>query len=136
MKNTLKVFAGLIVLFLGFTSCSKETGESLGRDAINNIIRSGDWEKQTKTVWVGDAEGVTTEMLEEGWYLEFTNENLAWTFRGDKTAFSVDYQLVNPKTMIYDGVEYGIQENIIGSINKITLIHEEGGTKTQIVFQR
>lgn len=137
MKNTIKVLACVIVLFLGFTSCSKETGESLGRDAVNNIIRSGKWTQQTKTVWIGEAAGVTTEMLEEGEYLEFTKENKVWIYNTeDGLARSVPYELTNPKTMMYDGVEYGIQENIIGSINQLTLIHQSDGTKTQIVFRR
>lgn len=137
MKNNMKTWAWVLVLFLGFTSCSKETGESLGKDAVNNIIRSGKWTQQTQTVWIGDEAGVTTELLEEGAYVKFTKDNKVWTYDlNDNQATAVSYQLLNPKTMEYDGVEYGIKENIIGSINQITLIHEEEGTKTQIVFHR
>lgn len=137
MKTIGKI--GLVLAFLAVSlSCSKETIDNIGRDTVLNIIRTGNWTKQVKTTRIGGevATVYTEEMLESGDRLEFKSDGRAWTYRADGSGTSVPYSMPTTKQMIYDGVTYTIQETMTGTIRKMTLVHEEGQTKVEIVFER
>jgi hypothetical protein len=135
LKNWMFVLLGVIVV--GLASCSKETVDNMGRDTALNIIRTGNWERWTKTVSGSPTVelNVTREMMEQGESLNFDKDG-AWHKKKDNTAVSYDYSMPDSKTMIFDGVEYQIQENIVSSISKLTLINQNGGVKTTMVFKR
>ena len=134
-KNWMLLLLGVIAV--GLTSCSKETVDSIGRDTALNIIRTGSWERWTKTVSGNSVAELnfSREMMEQGETLNFDKDG-AWHKKKDKSAVSYDYSMPDPKTMIFDGVEYKIQENIISTISKLTLIHQEGAVKTTMIFKR
>lgn len=134
MRITLYSLIALILISLG--SCSKETLNSAEKDIVKNVIRTGKWNRLTKTVTTGDAPGVSTELLTDGAYLEFKSDNRAWIYQPGGVASSVPYNVVDTRVMEYDGLSYRIQENIIGKISTMTLRHESEGTRTELVFKR
>ncbi len=137
MKTIGKI--GLVLALLAVSvSCSKETIDNIGRDTVLNIIRTGNWTKQVKTTRIGGdmATVYTEEMLGSGDRLEFKSDGRAWTYRADGNATSVPYSMPTTKQMIYDGVNYAIQETLTGTVRKMTLVHEEELTKVEIVFER
>lgn len=134
-KNWMLLLLGVIAV--GMTSCSKETVDNIGRDAALNIIRTGNWERWTKTV-AGNSVGelnVTREMMEQGETLNFDKDG-AWHKKKDKSAVAYDYSMPDSKTMIFDGVEYKIQENIVSTVSKLTLVNQQGVIKTTMVIKR
>lgn len=138
MKNYLKIFGLIAVVLIGFTACSEETITSAEKDIVNNVLRTGNWRSLTKTI-SGDGEtGITTELIPEGGRLEFKSDGRAWTYEaGDNAAAtSVPYRVIATKEMEFDGVTYDIQENIVGKINTLTLINDDGVTETKLVFKR
>jgi len=98
-KNWLLLLLGVIAV--GMTSCSKETVDSIGRDAALNIIRTGSWERWTKTVSGSSVAelNVTREMMEQGETLNFDKDG-AWHKKKDKSAVAYDYSMPDPKTMV------------------------------------
>ncbi|MFB5944415.1 hypothetical protein [Albibacterium profundi] len=138
MKNYLKIFGLIAVVMIGFTACSEETITSAEKDIVNNVLRTGNWRSLTKTI-SGDGEnGIPTELIPEGGRLEFKSDGKAWIYEaGDNaSATSVSYRVIATKEMEFDGVTYVIQENIVGKINTLTLINNEGATETKLVFKR
>lgn len=137
MKTLTKIGMLVALMVLGL-SCSKETLDNIGRDTVLNIIRTGNWTKQVKTTRIGDdvAAVYTEQMLQEGERLEFKSDGRAWTYRPDGSATSVPYSMPTTKIMVYDGVEYDIQETLTGTIRKMTLVHEEELTRVEIVIER
>lgn len=135
MKNYLKIFGLIAVVLIGFTACSEETITSAEKDIVNNVLRTGNWRSLTKTISTDGEIGITTELIPEGGRLEFKSDGKAWIYDGDN-ASSVSYRVIATKEMEYDGVTYVIQENIVGKINTLTLINDEGATKTKLVFNR
>ena len=134
-KNWMFLLVGVITI--GIVSCSKETIDSVGRDTALNVIRTGNWERWTKTVSgnpVGEL-NVTQEMMVQGETLNFDKDG-AWHKKLDKSAVAYDYSMPDSKTMIFDGVEYQIQENIVSTVSKLTLVNQEGAVKTTMVFKR
>lgn len=135
MKKYLKTFALIAIVIVGFTACSEETVTSAEKDLVNNVLRTGNWRHLTKTLTVGDAAGITTELIADGGRLEFKSDNKAWIYEEDD-ARAVPYRVIATKEMEFDGMTYVIQENIVGKINTLTLINNNGGTETKLVFKR
>lgn len=136
MKKQIKLLSLIALILVLFGSCSKETLNSAEKDIVKNVIRTGKWNRLTKTVTVGSAAGITTELLTDGAYLEFKSDNRAWIYQPGGSATSVAYNVVDTRVMEYDGVVYRIQENIIGKISTMTLVNDDEGTRTQLVFKR
>ncbi|WP_118195798.1 hypothetical protein [Albibacterium indicum] len=135
MKKYLKVFGLILVVLIGFSACSEETVTSAEKDIVNNVLRTGNWRSLEKTISSGGEMGITTELITEGGRLEFKSDNKAWFYDGDN-AHSVPYRVIATKEMEFDGMTYVIQENIVGKINTLTLINDEGATQTRLVFKR
>jgi len=138
-KNYVKgiLFALIALMVVGMESCSKETVDSAGRDVAQNIIRTGTWKRQTKTVSTeGATEGVTTEILKEGESINFDKDNKAWTKHVDGTGTSVPYNMPTSRKMTFNGMDYDIKENIVGAISTLTLVNKTGPITTTIVFKR
>lgn len=133
-KNWMFLLVGLITI--GIVSCSKETIDNVGRDTALNVIRTGNWERWTKTVSgnVGELDA-TREMMKQGETLNFDKDG-AWHKKLDKSAVSYDYSMPDSKTMIFDGVEYKIQESIVSTVSKLTLVNQSGAVKTTMIFKR
>lgn len=135
MKMYLKIFGLIAVVLVGLSACSEETVTSAEKDIVSNVLRTGNWRSLIKTVTVGDAAGITTELIAEGGRLEFKSDNKAWFYGGDD-ASAVPYRVVATKEMEFDGMTYVIQENIVGKIQTLTLINDDGATETKLVFKR
>lgn len=136
MKEKFKLYSLIALILLSFGSCSKETLNSAEKDIVKNVIRTGKWNRLTQTVTVGSEPGVNTELLTDDAYLEFKSDNRAWIYQPGGVATSVPYNVLDTRMMEYDGLTYRIQENILGKISTMTLIHEHEGTRTQLVFKR
>lgn len=127
----------LSVLMFGMTSCSKETVDNIGRDTALNIIRTGTWSSWVKTVAGSSIPelNVTTQMLADGETLNFDKDG-AWHKKNGGTAVSHSYSMPTAKSMIFDGVTYDIQENIVGSITTLTLVNKNQAVTTTMIFKR
>jgi len=137
MKQQFKLYSFIALILISFGSCSKETLNSAEKDIVKNVIRTGKWNRLTKTVTTGSEAGISTELLTDDAYLEFKSDNRAWIYQpGGGVATSVPYNVVDTRVMEYDGVTYRIQENIIGKISTMTLVNDSEGTRTQLVFKR
>jgi|SRR5690606_1476402 len=135
MKKYLKIFGLIAIVLIGFTACSEETVNSAEKDIVNNVLRTGNWRSLTKTISGEGDVGIATELISEGGRLEFKSDNKAWFYNGDD-ARAVPYRVIATKEMEFDGLTYVIQENIVGKINTLTLVNNEGSTQTKLVFKR
>lgn len=126
------------VMTLAFTSCSKDTLNSAGRDTALNIIRTGAWKSMIKTIAGSSTPelNVSTELLGEDESINFDKDGRAWVKRVNGTGDSYVYSMPSIKVMVFDGLEYQIQESIIGSISTMTLVNNSGALTTKLVFKR
>ncbi|MHC8948597.1 hypothetical protein [Sphingobacterium hungaricum] len=134
---TLLMLSGFIAV--GLLSCSKETVDSAGRDVALNIIRTGVWEKATKTVSGNTDAGlnITTQLLDDDQTMNFDKDGRAWVkTEGATTQTSYSYSMPTNRKMIFDGTEYSIEESIVQSITTLTLINVTGPVRTQLVIKR
>ncbi len=134
MKNV------LILLFvaIGLASCSKDTLDSIERDTAQNIIRLNKWYDVVKTE-TENGETQTEILVGNGEksYIEFRANGNAYIMQSDQSfADPIPYNMPDNKVMVFDGVRYEIQENIISTITKFTLKNVEGAKTTTIQFKR
>lgn len=138
MKLNTRFLFLIAVVSLAFASCSS-TRNAIGVDTVNGFIRTGKWTKLTKEVYetAGSNTSVNTEVLADGKYLEFKSDNKAHIYSADGAELSsVPYSFTDTKTMVYDGVTYKIQENMVSTITDMTLVSEANGGKTVLKFRR
>ena len=132
-----KLYSLIALILVSFGSCSKETLNSAEKDIVKNVIRTGKWNRLTRTITVGSTPGESIELLTDDAYLEFKSDNRAWFYQpGGGSATSVPYNVVDTRVMDFDGITYRIQENIIGKISTMTLVNESDGVLTELVFKR
>lgn len=129
----------LLFVAIGLASCSKDTLDSIERDTAQNIIRINEWYDVIKTVSVAGTADVYTVLVGTGdsTYMKFQSNNNAYIMKSDKSVLdTIPYKLEGEKVMMFDGVEYQIQESIISTIAKFTLKRVDGPTTTTIQFRR
>lgn len=138
----MKTKGTILVLFIMSTiallSCSKETVDNFGRDAALNIIVTGNWEKATKTISGNEntSLNITTELLGQDEVINFNKDNKAYVRKEGNEMRTYDFSMPTAKEMIFDGVKYAIQENIVQSVSTLTLVNIIGPVRTQIIFKR
>ncbi|MGG5902832.1 hypothetical protein [Sphingobacterium daejeonense] len=134
----MKKFLILGLVALGFSSCSKETIDSAGRDVAQNVIRTGEWKNVVKTVNVARKEVLrdTIAAQSKGTYLDFDKDGFAYVYDGKGGSKSFAYDMPTNKSMNFDKVSYMIKENIIQSTVKFTLQNSSETTTTTIEFKR
>lgn len=127
---------GLVAI--GFSSCSKETLDSAGRDVAQNVIRSFEWTNVVKVEKVGGEEVLRDTIAAEskGTYLDFDKDGFAYVFDGKGGSKSFSYDMPTSKSMNFDKVSYTIKENIIQSTVKFTLENTNQTKTTTIEFKR
>lgn len=127
---------GLVAI--GFSSCSKETLDSAGRDVAQNVIRSFEWTNVVKVEKVGGEEVLRDTIAAEskGTYLDFDKDGFAYVFDGKGGSTSFAYDIPTSKSMNFDNVSYTIKENIIQSTVKFTLENTTQTKTTTIEFKR
>lgn len=139
LTNTFRNWSIILlgVMMFGISSCSKETVDNIGRDAALNIVRTGSWASWTRTVAGSPTPelNVTTQLLAEGETINFDKDG-AWHKKKDGTAVSHSYSMPTASSMVFDGVTYDIQENIVGSITTLTLVNKNAAVTTTMVFKR
>ncbi len=139
MKTLFKLFSLTCVAVLLFTSCSR-TRDAIGLDTINNQIKTGRWTVFEREVYTppSASTGIKTDLLADGQYLKFESNGVAKIYNGDGTATSTSYtySFVDTKTIVLNGETYKIQENFVGTINKMTLVNEGTVSKTVYTIQR
>jgi len=123
------------VFSLGILSCSEDTVDNIGRDTALNIIRANKWFDVVQTTSVAGAISETKVLVGEGGTLEFKSDNFAYVFSDGETV-SYPYTLETNKRMVFDGKTYEIQESIIQTVTRLTLVNNEAGVTTTIVFRR
>ena len=137
MKNIIKLFVLLFISGVVITACSS-TRNAVGVDTINGFVRTGKWTSLTKEVAAPNSNTtIKTDILNEGKYLEFKSDNKAHIYNAAGTELSTaPYHFTDTKTMIYDGVEYKVQENFVSTITTMTLVNESAAGKTVLIFKR
>lgn len=129
---------GAIALF-SFASCSK-TRDGLGLDTIRNNARTGKWEV-IHQIYIGNSsEPITTNNLTEGaGYAEFKSDNKVHFYNSSGVTNPADaktYSFLDTKSILYDGDEFDIQENLAGSFSKMTLQRSTTTGREVYIFQR
>lgn len=133
-RNWMFLLIGFISL--GAFSCSEDTIDNIGRDTALNIIRANKWFDVVKTTSVSGQVDINETLVGEGETLEFKSDNYAYVYKGGGDTRSFAYNLETNKRMVFDGKTYEVQESIIQTVAKITLVSNEGGVRTSIVFRR
>lgn len=128
----------LILGLVSFTllSCSEETVDNIGRDTALNIIRANKWFDVVRTTSVSGQAEISETLVGDGENLEFKSDNFAYVFAGAGQTRSFSYNLETNKRMVFDGKTYEVQESIIQTVTRLTLVNNEGNTRTTIVFRR
>lgn len=122
---------------IGLASCSKETLNSAENDIALNAIRTGEWKNVVKITTTNGTEIKDTLAAEsKGTYLDFDKDGFAYIFDGKGGSKSYAYKIEGAKNMTFDNVLYRINENIIQSTIKFTLIGQESASNTRIEFKR
>lgn len=134
LRNWMFVLVGLVSV--GLFACSEETVDNIGRDTSLNVLRTGTWKTWTVKVEGSDDPGlnITTQMLADGETLNFDKDG-AWHKKSDG-ADKYMYSMPESKVLVFDGVEYNIQENLVGSVTKLTMVHIEGPVTTTMIIKR
>ncbi|KGE14456.1 hypothetical protein DI53_1485 [Sphingobacterium deserti] len=123
------------IFSLGVLSCSEDTVDNIGRDTALNIIRANKWFDVIQTTTISGGTPETKVLVGEGGTLEFKSDNFAYVFTGGETV-SYPYTLETNKRMVFDGKTYEVQESIIQTVTRLTLVNNEAGVTTTIVFRR
>jgi hypothetical protein len=134
-KNKLWTLLIAAIFSLSMLSCSEDTVDNIGRDTALNIIRANKWFDVVKTTTVSGGTPETTVLVAEGETLEFKSDNFAYVFTGGQTV-SYPYLLETNKRMVFDDKTYEVQESIIQTVTRLTLVNNEAGVTTTIVFRR
>lgn len=122
---------------IGLASCSKETLNSAENDIALNAIRTGEWKNVVKITTTNGTEIKDTLAAEsKGTYLDFDKDGFAYIFDGKGGSKSYAYKIEGAKNMTFDNVLYRINENIIQSTIKFTLLGQETASNTRIEFKR
>ena len=125
------------LMAIGLASCSKETLNSAENDIALNAIRTGEWKNVVKITTTNGTEIKDTLAAEsKGTYLDFDKDGFAYIFDGKGGSKSYAYKIEGAKNMTFDNVLYRINENIIQSTIKFTLIGQESASNTRIEFKR
>lgn len=137
MKKGIQLIIAFFVIAGIFTACST-TRNAIGIDTINGFVRTGKWTTLTKEVYApGSNTAIKTHVLTDGQYLEFKNDDKAHVYNSSGTELSShSYRFLDTKTMLYDGVEYKVQENFVSTISIMTLVNESATGKTVLIFNR
>ncbi|GAB3426928.1 hypothetical protein [Niabella aquatica] len=140
MKQFLSSILLIFIVLFGFSSCSK-TRDGLGLDTINNSARVGKWENITYQVYIGtSSEPISSANLTEGAaYAKFQSDNKVHFYNKDgvdNPAEAKTYSFIDTKSIIYDGNEYDIQENLVGSFTKMTLQRTTTTGREVYIFER
>ncbi|GHE28555.1 hypothetical protein [Sphingobacterium griseoflavum] len=133
-KNWMFLIFGLVSF--AFLSCSEDTVDNIGRDTALNIIRANKWFDVVRTVSVAGQADVSETLVADGENLEFKSDNFAYVYAGAGQTRSFPYTLETNKRMVFDGKTYEVQESIIQTVTRLTLVNNEGNIKTTIVFRR
>lgn len=133
-KNWMFLLVGLVSL--GMISCSEDTVDNIERDTALNIIRSNKWFDVVKTTSAADVVDVVDTLVGSGENLEFKSNNFAYVYGPNGETESFSYNLETNKRMIFDNKTYEVQESIIQTVSRITLVNNENGIRTTIVFRR
>lgn len=133
-RNWMFLFVGMILI--GLSSCSKETVDNIGRDTALNIIRSNKWFDVVKTTSKTDEDPVREVLVGEGETMEFKSNGYAYLYKDAGETGSYAYSMPTSKKMIFAGVEYDIQENLVQTVAKFTLVNITGDITTKIEFRR
>lgn len=135
MKKVLYFSFLLMVMAATITSCS-ETRNAMGIDTVNGFIRTGKWTTLTKEVYTSGNTAVKTDILTDSKYIKFEGDGKAHMYdANDNQISTVNYSFNDTKTMMYDGVEYKIQENFVSTVSTMTLV-STGVPKTVLTFKR
>ncbi|MBV2227334.1 MAG: hypothetical protein KUL85_10795 [Sphingobacterium mizutaii] len=125
------------LMAIGLASCSKETLNSAENDIALNAIRTGEWKNVVKITTTNGTEIKDTLAAEsKGTYLDFDKDGFAYIFDGKGGSKSYAYKIEGAKNMTFDNVLYRINENIIQSTIKFTLLGQETASNTRIEFKR
>src|SRR5690606_20588021 len=125
------------LMAIGLASCSKETLNSAENDIALNAIRTGEWKNVVKITTTNGTEIKDTLAAEsKGTYLDFDKDGFAYLFDVKGGSKSYAYKIEGAKNMTFDNVLYRINENIIQSTIKFTLIGQESASNTRIEFKR
>ncbi len=132
------MFICLGIVSLGLVSCSEDTVDNINRDTALNIIRANKWFDVVKTISVAGEDDEREVLVgnEEGDYLEFKSNGFAYVYVANGETESYAYSMPSNKKMVFAGVEYDIQENLIQTITRFTLVNTTNGVTTKIVFRR
>jgi len=133
-RNWMFLFVGMI--WIGLSSCSKETVDNIGRDTALNIIRSNKWFDVVKTTSVAEKADVQVTLVGDGENMEFKSNGYAYVYGAEGETRSYSYSMPTTKKMNFDGVEYDIQENLVQTVAKFTLVNITGDITTKIEFRR
>ncbi|NGM65667.1 hypothetical protein [Sphingobacterium sp. SGR-19] len=133
-RNWMFLFVGMILI--GLSSCSKETVDNIGRDTALNIIRSNKWFDVVKTTSVAGTADVRVTLVGDGENMEFKSNGYAYVYGAEGETSSYSYSMPTSKKMVFDNMEYDIQENIIQTVAKFTLVNTTGSATTKIEFRR
>jgi|SRR5690606_21206344 len=138
MKQFTLFVLGVIALFT-FAACSK-TRDGLGLDTINNAARTGKWEVTYQVYLGSSSEPATSTLLTEGdGYAEFKSDNKVHFYNTDgveNPSEAKTYSFLDTKSILYDGNEFSIQENLAGSFSKMTLQRSTTTGREVYIFQR
>ncbi|TYP91798.1 hypothetical protein BC792_11845 [Sphingobacterium allocomposti] len=134
IKNWLVLLVGVATLAL--VSCSEETVDNIERDTALNIIRANKWFDVVKTTSVAGQADVTEVLVGDGENLEFRSNGYAYVYGANGSTESYPYHMPSNKKMVFDGVEYDVQENIIQTVARFTLVNTTSGITTTITFRR
>jgi len=133
-RNWMFLIFGLVSFTL--LSCSEETVDNIERDTALNIIRANKWFDVVRTISVSGQADVSETLVGDGENLEFKSDNFAYVFAGAGQTRSFPYNLETNKRMVFDGKTYEVQESIIQTVSRLTLVNNEGSIRTTIVFRR
>lgn len=124
------------VVSIGLFSCSKETVDNIGRDTALNVLRTGTWKSWTISIAGNEnpEQDISTQMLAEGETLNFDKDG-AWHKKSDGADKHV-YSMPESKVLVFDGVEYQIQENLVTGVAKLTMVNVDGPVTTTMVIKR
>lgn len=133
MKTFVKLFSLAFIFAIVFTACSR-TRDAAGLDTVYNIVRVGQWESVYKGV--GDNITAGVELVPADGHAKFMNNVIQiYDGSGSQASPEIRYSFKDTKTIILDGVEYKIEENMVSTVTTITA-RADNATKAFYVFKR
>lgn len=130
---------GAVAMIMLFTSC-KKTAEGLGIDAINNVAKSHKWEVVHQIFLANASEPITSDSLtRESAYAKFQSDDKVHYYNNqgtDNPNIATPYGFSSTKSVVYDGVQFSIQENLVGSFSRMTWQRKTDAGREVYIFTK